>query len=78
MLGRSLETLSIRMERADANAQLVADFLRDHPKVDKVHYLPFLEDGSPAQAVFAPAMHGRGLDLLVRHQGRREGRPSPS
>src|SRR5207245_1820862 len=36
MLGRSLETLAIRMERADTNARLVAEFLRDHPKAGKV------------------------------------------
>jgi methionine-gamma-lyase len=32
MLSRSLETLSIRMEKADANARLVADYLRSMPK----------------------------------------------
>ncbi|RUZ54150.1 aminotransferase class I/II-fold pyridoxal phosphate-dependent enzyme, partial [Mesorhizobium sp. M7A.F.Ca.US.003.02.2.1] len=47
MLGRSLETLSIRMERANDNARLVAEFLRDHAKVDKVHYLPFLGENTP-------------------------------
>jgi methionine-gamma-lyase len=60
MLGRSLETLGLRMERADANARLVADYLRDHPRVDKVHYLAFLEPGSPAQAVFARQCTGAG------------------
>ncbi|MBL6618130.1 MAG: cystathionine gamma-synthase family protein [Reyranella sp.] len=60
MLGRSLETLAIRMQRADANAKLVAEFLRDHPKVDKVHYLGFLEPGSPAQAVYARQCTGAG------------------
>jgi methionine-gamma-lyase len=45
MLGRSLETLSLRMERANDNARVVAEFLRDHPKVAKVHYLPFLSEG---------------------------------
>jgi methionine-gamma-lyase len=44
MLGRSLETLSLRMERANANAATVATFLRDHPKVAKMHYLPFLTE----------------------------------
>src|SRR4029079_18829978 len=53
MLGRSLETLALRMERANSNARLVAQFLRDHPKVGKVHYLEFLEQGSEAQAVYA-------------------------
>ena len=60
MLGRSLETLTIRMQRADANARQVAEFLRDHPKVDKVHYLGFLEAGSPAQAVYARQCSGAG------------------
>ena len=32
MISRSLETLSIRMEKADRNARLVADFLRDPPR----------------------------------------------
>jgi methionine-gamma-lyase len=60
MLGRSLETLAIRMERADSNARLVAEFLRDHAKVDRVHYLAFLEKGSKAQAVFARQCSGAG------------------
>src|SRR6202022_2432954 len=53
MLSRSLETLSIRMEKADANALLVADYLRDHAKAAKVHYLGHLEEPSPAGGVFA-------------------------
>jgi methionine-gamma-lyase len=52
MLGRSLETLSLRMQRADDSARLVAAFLRDHPKVAKVHYLGFLPPGSPARALY--------------------------
>ena len=46
MLGRSLETLGLRMERANTNARLVAEFLHDHPRVAKVHHLAFLEEGS--------------------------------
>jgi methionine-gamma-lyase len=53
MISRSLETLSIRMEKADRNARLVADYLRDHAKVAKVHYLGHHEDASPAGRVFA-------------------------
>ena len=60
MLGRSLETLGLRMERAEANARLVAEYLRDHPRVGKVHYLKFLEDGSQAQKVFARQCTGAG------------------
>jgi len=60
MLGRSLETLGLRMERANDNAKLIAEFLRDHGKVSKVHYLPFLEEGSPAREVFARQSTGAG------------------
>jgi len=60
MLGRSLETLGLRMERANDNAKSVAEFLRDHPKVTKVHYLPFLEEGSAAHAVYARQCKGAG------------------
>jgi methionine-gamma-lyase len=60
MLGRSLETLAIRMERANSNARLVAEYLRDHPKVGKVHYLEFLEPGSPARTVYGRQCTGAG------------------
>jgi methionine-gamma-lyase len=60
MLGRSLETLALRMERANANARLVAEFLRDHRKVDRVHYLGFLAEGSTAHAVYARQCTGAG------------------
>ena len=60
MLGRSLETLAIRMERANSNARLVAEYLRDHPKVAKVHYLEFLEPGSKAQAAYVRQCTGAG------------------
>jgi methionine-gamma-lyase len=60
MLGRSLETLAIRMERANSNARVVAEYLRDHPKVDKVHYLDFLPEGSAAHAVYDRQCTGAG------------------
>jgi methionine-gamma-lyase len=60
MLGRSLETLGLRMHRANDNAKIVAEFLRDHPKVTKVHYLPFLEAGSESSEVYARQSSGAG------------------
>ena len=60
MLGRSLETLGLRMHRANENARAVAEFLRDHAKVSKVHYLPFLAQGSQAQKVYARQCTGAG------------------
>ncbi|MEM7336302.1 MAG: O-acetylhomoserine aminocarboxypropyltransferase/cysteine synthase family protein [Chloroflexota bacterium] len=38
MMIQGLETLSVRMERHVANAQAVAEFLKDHPQVDWVAY----------------------------------------
>ena len=47
LLMRSLETLKVRMEQQAANARVIAEFLDNHPKVLKVHYLGLLgpEDG---------------------------------
>ena len=45
MLLRSLETLELRMSRAGENAVKVCAWLRDHPKVERVGYLGFLEGG---------------------------------
>jgi len=60
MLGRSLETLSIRMEKANDNAMAVANFLRNHPKVEKIHYLPYHEKSSPLGRTFAAQCSGAG------------------
>ena len=60
MLGRSLETLSLRMEKADRNARAVADFLRDHPKVQAVHYLSYHAPDSPTGRAFAAQCTGAG------------------
>ena len=73
MLGRSLETLSIRMEKANANAAAVAAFLRDHPKVKKLHYLPFEDPGSPAGGVFARQCTGGGSTFSFDIRGDIEG-----
>ena len=52
MIGRSLETLALRMERANSNARIVAEYLRDHPRVTNVHYLPFLSADAPQRRVY--------------------------
>lgn len=43
LLLRSLETLKIRMETQASNAQKVAEYLSNHPKVEKVYYLGLIE-----------------------------------
>ncbi|MHC4937980.1 MAG: cystathionine gamma-synthase family protein [Planctomycetota bacterium] len=44
LLMRSLETLKLRMTSQMKNARYVADFLNDHPKVKKVHYLGLITE----------------------------------
>ena len=41
LLLRGIKTLSLRMERHNANAKAVAEWLRKHPKVKKVYYAGF-------------------------------------
>jgi methionine-gamma-lyase len=47
LLMRSLETLKLRMDAGAASARKVAEFLRDHPKIDNVWYLDFLPENHP-------------------------------
>jgi methionine-gamma-lyase len=51
LLMRSLETLKLRMTSQMKNARYIAEFLNDHPKVRKVHYLGFLEDDDPQREI---------------------------
>jgi len=60
MLGRSLETLSLRMNAANHNAQQIAEALRDHPKVARVHHLSFLPENSRERAVATSQSTGAG------------------
>ncbi len=52
MIMRSMETLSLRMEKAAENAAIVAKYLAGHPKVASVNYLGFLHEDDPRHAVF--------------------------
>ncbi len=49
---RSLETLKVRMDQQTQNAQIVADYLNKHPKVEKVYYLGLLEEGTAAYTIY--------------------------
>jgi methionine-gamma-lyase len=52
LLLRSLETLKVRMDAAELGARKVAAYLRDHPRVKSVWYLPFLPKDHPDRALF--------------------------
>src|SRR5436190_2316923 len=69
MISRSLETLALRMERGNSNARIVAEFLRDHPRVETVHYLPFLPKDSPQRRVFEAQCSGAGSTFSFDIEG---------
>jgi methionine-gamma-lyase len=48
LLMRSLETLKVRMEQQARNAHEVAIYLKNHPKVERVYYLGFIEESGNA------------------------------
>lgn len=52
LLLRSLETLKVRMDQQAMNAEHVANFLNNHPKVEKVFYLGFIPESSSQFAIF--------------------------
>lgn len=46
LLMRSLETLKVRMEQQAKNAEVIAQYLTKHPKVEKVYYLGLIHENS--------------------------------
>ena len=69
MLLRSLETLELRMEKAGTNAEKVCAFLRDHPKVESVGYLGFLEEGSRQADIYKRHCTGAGSTFSLYLNG---------
>ena len=69
MLLRSLETLELRMSRAGENAEKVCDFLKTHPKVEKIGYLGFLDEGSRQADIFKRHCTGAGSTFSLYLKG---------
>jgi methionine-gamma-lyase len=68
MLLRSLETLELRMSRAGENAAKVCAYLRDHPKVEHVGYLGFL-DGDRQADIYRRHCTGAGSTFSLYLKG---------
>jgi methionine-gamma-lyase len=68
MLTRSLETLRLRMDKAFDNAGVVAGWLRDQPKVERVAYPGFAPADSREAEVIARqcGAHGATFSFVVR------------
>jgi O-succinylhomoserine sulfhydrylase len=71
VLGKSLETLPLRVERMAANAARLADALADHPKVEAVRY-PFRAD-HPQTALARRQMRSGGSVVAATIRGGKEG-----
>jgi methionine-gamma-lyase len=70
LLLRSLETLKVRMDQQAANAEQVAHYLRQHPKVEQVYYLGFLKDRKPEQySIYQKQCLGNGAMLSFDIKG---------
>jgi methionine-gamma-lyase len=52
LLMRSMETLKLRMTSQMKNARHLANFLADHPKVEKVYYLGHLTENDPQFKIY--------------------------
>lgn len=69
LLMRSLETLKVRMEAQQQNAIKVAEFLKNHPKVEKVYYLGLLEEGTEEYKIFKKQCSGPGAMISFDIKG---------
>jgi cystathionine gamma-synthase len=67
LIRRSLATLPLRVRTQCANALEVAEYLRSHPRVERVFYPGLADD--PGHAVAARQMHGFGGVLAVCVRG---------
>jgi len=69
LITRSLETLAVRTDRQARNAASVAAFLRGHHRVRGLHYLGFLEPGTPQHDVYKRQCLGPGAMLTFEFAG---------
>jgi len=69
MIGRSVETLSLRMREAERNAVLVAGFLAQHARIERVFFLGSDGPDAAANAVFARQCSGAGSTFSVTIKG---------
>jgi cystathionine gamma-synthase len=67
LLLRGMRTLAVRVQRQNASALKVAEYLSKHTKVRRVHY-PFLE-GNPQRALAMEQMTGGGGVLSIEVDG---------
>ena len=72
LLGRSLETLRLRVERQTSNATEIARFLADHPKVARVSHPSLLGPGDPGHETYRRQCLGPGAMISFEILGGEE------
>ncbi len=72
MVTRSLETVTLRMERANANATRVAKFLAGEASIAHVNYLGALTESDPRRELVARQLTGAGSTLSFSLAGGRD------
>lgn len=69
LLMRSLETLKVRMETQARGAIEVANFLKGHHQIEKVHYLGFIEEDDPQYEIYKKQYSSPGAMLSFEIKG---------
>ncbi len=69
LVTRSLETVSLRMEKQASNAEQLANFLKNHPMVNKVYFLGHLEEGDPQHAIYKKQQNSAGAMMAFEVNG---------
>jgi len=69
LLLRSLETLKVRMEKQALNAQKIAEKIKDHKKIKKVHYLGLLKKNSKQYKIYKKQQTSPGAMLSLELKG---------
>lgn len=69
LLLRSLETLKIRMEKEAQNALKVANFLNEHPKVEKVNYLGLISKSNKQYSLYKKQYRSGGAMITIYIKG---------
>ena len=72
LLFRSIDTLEIRVLKAQENSRKVAKFLLDHPKVERVVYPEFYDKNSAEWEIFQKQCKGPGSMLTFDPIGGKE------
>ena len=73
LLGRSLETLGLRVRRQTENATRIAGFLDSHPAVTWVNHLSLIPEGDPRREVYERQCLGPGAMVSFEVLGGEEG-----